>query len=113
MIDNIERDIQTKLHIQMVIHMDPIDLEDEETNRMRTYLKEMIPTIDPELSIHDFRMVKGSTHTNLIFDCLVPHKVKLTNAEILAQIKAKIAELDQTYYVVVTFDRAYTIDIKK
>lgn len=113
LIDNIEREIQEQLHIQMVIHMDPIDLEDEETNEMRTYLKQMIVTIHPDLSIHDFRMVKGTTHTNLIFDCLVPYSVKLSDAQILDQIKQNIAQLDKTYYVVVTFDRAYTSDIRK
>ena len=113
MIDNIEREIQEKLNVQMVIHMDPIDTDDEETNEMRDYVKKMIQTIDSQLSIHDFRMVRGNTHTNLIFDCLVPHKVTLSNNEILEAIKTNIAELDKTYYVVVTFDRAYTSDIKE
>lgn len=113
MIDNIEREIQEKLNVQMVIHMDPIDTDDEETNEMREYVKKMIQTIDSKLSIHDFRMVRGNTHTNLIFDCLVPHKVTLSNNEILEAIKTNIAELEKTYYVVVTFDRAYTSDIKE
>ena len=97
----------------MVIHMDPIDLEDEETNEMRAYVKKMITAIHPDLSIHDFRMVRGNTHTNLIFDCLVPYSVKMNDAAILEQIKEQIAKLDKTYYVVVTFDRAYTSDIRK
>lgn len=113
MIDNIERDIQEHLHIQMVIHMDPIDLHDEETNHMREYMKKLIVTIDSDLSIHDFRMVRGNTHTNLIFDCLVPYSVKLSNMQILEQIKNNVAALDKTYYVVVTFDRAYTTNIIK
>lgn len=113
MIDNIERSIQEALHIQMVIHMDPIDVEDEATNHMRDYVKKMIVGIHPNLSIHDFRMVPGNTHTNLIFDCLVPHRVGLSNTQILEQIKEQVAKLPKTYYVVVTFDRAYTTDIKK
>lgn len=113
MIDNIEREIQEKLGIQMVIHMDPIDTDDEETNEMREYLKKMIVTIHPDLSIHDFRMVRGTTHTNLIFDCLIPHHVPLTNHEILTMIKERISHLEKTYYVVVTFDRAYTSDIQE
>lgn len=112
MIDNIERDIQNALHIQMVIHMDPIDVEDEKTNEMREFIKKMIVTIHPDLSIHDFRMVSGSTHTNLIFDCLVPYTVPLNNNDILAQIKKNVSLLDKQYYVVVTFDRAYVTDIK-
>lgn len=113
MIDNIEREIYGKLHIQMVIHMDPIDIHDEETNEMRAYVNEMIVKVHPELSIHDFRMVRGNTHTNLIFDCLVPYSVKLSNTQILKQIKEQVAALEKTYYVVVTFDRAYTTDIKQ
>ena len=113
MIDNIERDIQEKLHMQMVIHMDPIDVNDTETNAMRSYMKQMITEIDANLSIHDFRMVKGTTHTNLIFDCLVPYSVKLRNAQILDEIQTRLQALDKTYYVVVTFDRAYTSDIHK
>ncbi len=113
MIDNIEREIQETLHVQMVIHMDPIDVDDEETNEMRTFMKKAITTIHSDLSIHDFRMVRGNTHTNLIFDCLVPYSVPLTNMQILDRIKEQIAMLDKTYYVVVTFDRAYTCDIKK
>lgn len=113
MIDNIEREIQDRLGVQMVIHMDPIDTDDEETNEMREYVKKMIVTVHPLLSIHDFRMVRGNTHTNLIFDCLVPYQVPLSNAEILEAIKNNVAQLEKTYYVVVTFDRAYTSDIKE
>lgn len=112
MIDNIERAIQAKLHIQMVIHMDPIDMEDETTNAMRNYVKDMVVSIDENLSIHDFRMVSGDTHTNLIFDCVVPYHVQMSNTDILAKINQAIAKLDKTYYVVITFDRAYTTDIE-
>lgn len=111
MIDNIEREILGKLKIQMVIHMDPIDTEDEETNAMRIYIGDMIQTIHPDLSIHDFRMVSGATHTNLIFDCLVPYSVGMSNGELLKEIKARIAKLEKTYYCVVTFDRAYVSDV--
>lgn len=113
MIDNIEREMNQALQIQMVIHMDPIDLLDEETNEMRSEMKMIVQEIHPDLSIHDFRMVKGTTHTNLIFDCLVPYHVRMDNAEILTGIKERLALLNKTYYVVVTFDRAYTSDIKQ
>lgn len=113
MIDNIEREIHEKLQIQMVIHMDPIDVDDEETNTMRETMKKIVTSIDPSLSIHDFRMVKGNTHTNLIFDCLVPYQIKLTTNQIMDQINEQLNTLDQTYYVVVTFDHAFTSEIKK
>lgn len=113
MIDNIEREIHEKLQIQMVIHMDPIDVDDEETNTMRETMKNIVTSIDPSLSIHDFRMVKGNTHTNLIFDCLVPYQIKLTTNQIMDQINEQLNTLDQTYYVVVIFDHAFTSEIKK
>lgn len=110
MIDNIERALQERLQIAMVIHMDPIDVADEETNRLRAFMKTAVITIHPELSIHDFRSVKGETHTNLIFDCLIPYHVPLKNSEILAKLQEQVVNLDQTYYLVVTFDRAFTSD---
>ncbi len=113
MIDNIEREIHEKLQIQMVIHMDPIDVDDEETNTMRETMKNIVTSIDPSLSIHDFRMVNGNTHTNLIFDYLVPYQIKLTTNQIMDQINEQLNTLDQTYYVVVTFDHAFTSEIKK
>lgn len=112
MIDNIEREIHEKLQIQMVIHMDPIDVDDEETNTMRDTVRNIVSAIDPLLSIHDFRMVKGNTHTNLIFDCLVPYQIKLSTAQIMKQINEQLLTLDQTYYAVVTFDHAFTSEIK-
>ncbi len=113
MIDNIEREIQEKLQIQMVIHMDPIDVDDEETNAMREKMMSIVTAIDPSLSIHDFRMVKGNTHTNLIFDCLVPYQFPLSTNEIMNQINEQLLAFNQTYYAVVTFDHAFTSDIKK
>ena len=76
-IDLIEREIKKKFHMDMVIHMDPIVVEDEQVNRLRLQLSEIVRSIDPRFTIHDFRMVEGPTHTNLIFDLVIPHNCKM------------------------------------
>ncbi|MFR9110316.1 MAG: cation diffusion facilitator family transporter [Acutalibacteraceae bacterium] len=76
-IDLIEREIKKKFHMDMVIHMDPIVVEDEQVNRLRLQLSEIARSIDPRFTIHDFRMVEGPTHTNLIFDLVIPHNCKM------------------------------------
>lgn len=108
MIDNIERDFKEQLGIEMVIHMDPIVIDDPLTNELRGFVKRLVTAIDDHLSMHDFRMVQGVTHSNLIFDVVVPFQVKLTNQEILQKIQQQVKETYPSYFVVVTFDRAYT-----
>ena len=113
LIDNIERDIKEELGIEMVIHMDPVDIHDEETNKMRNITNIMLKALDPKLSMHDFRVVPGKSHTNMIFDVVVPFQVNLTNQEILDYLSEQLSFEDHTYYLVVTFDRAYTTQFKE
>lgn len=113
MIDNIEKDFKEDMGIEMVIHMDPINIDDELTNELRTFIKNSVKEIDEALSIHDFRMVTGETHTNLIFDIVVPFQVEYSNQEILDQLKEKLNKKGHKYYLVVTFDRAYTTQFNK
>ena len=72
MIDNIEKEIKEEMGIETVVHMDPIRTDDELTNALREMLRKVLKQIDPVLSFHDFRVVPGTTHTNLIFDVVVP-----------------------------------------
>ncbi len=113
MIDNIEKKFKEDMGIEMVIHMDPINIDDELTNELRTFIKNSVKEIDGALSIHDFRMVTGETHTNLIFDIVVPFQVEYSNQEILDQLKEKLNKKGHKYYLVVTFDRAYTTQFNK
>lgn len=105
MIDLIEKRLNSELGIQSNIHMDPIVTDDEETEAMRALVIEKVKSIDERLEIHDFRFVKGVTHTNLIFDVCAPYELKYSNSCLKDMIGVKIKEYDSTYYTVVVIDR--------
>lgn len=107
MIDDAEREIGQKMHMPICIHMDPIVTDDETTNRVRGELQSFLQNMNPSLSLHDFRMVPGEGHTNLIFDCVLP--AGYTEKETLQQALAAFTHsLDPRYCLVVTFDTDYT-----
>ncbi len=108
-VDNIERDFQKEFHITLVVHMDPINTDDVLTNELKLFTEHIVKRVDADLSIHDFRIVSGDTHTNLIFDITVPHHIKDTNSQLQRKIQDLVNEYNDTYYVVITFDRAYII----
>lgn len=103
-IDDIERDFLTKHNIHLVIHYDPIVTDDEELNHMRELVTAVIQGIDPRLTIHDFRMVRGPGHTNLIFDLAIPFEMKEQKKELSRRINESIQFEDKKYYAVITFD---------
>jgi len=105
-IDNVEREISKKLKVVMCIHMDPIVLDDEEVNKYKKLIGEIIEEYNSEFSFHDFKMVKGPTHTNLIFDLVIPHS-KTNNAKILSDLRAKVKEKDKSIYLVITIEHSY------
>lgn len=108
LIDNIERLIKKELKIEFTAHMDPVELDNPLISRL---YEEIIRTIKPlpgVQSIHDLRIVPGKTHTNIIFDAVLTPECTLKEAELCDLIESKIQEIDPTYYVVITFDRAYT-----
>lgn len=107
LIDNIERDISFDMGIHLVIHLDPIITDNPYVNEMQQLAENVVKSVDENLSIHDFRVVKGSTHNNLIFDVLVPHECKLSLSKIQDRIIQRIEELDSRLYVVLTLDRSY------
>ena len=107
MIDNIERDFARELGINLVIHLDPIITDDEDTNNMRDFVKAEVEKIYPGFNVHDFRMVKGDTHTNLIFDVVAPPSFKESSKDIIANISKKINETDENLFCVITVDRCY------
>ena len=107
LIDNIERDFSTQLDIHMVIHLDPVVVDDELTNELRHTVHEILKEIDPLLTMHDFRFVSGATHSNLIFDVVVPNSYKLSDDELRETIDRKVKELNPTYFTVITLDRNY------
>lgn len=105
-IDNIERDLNQTFQCETVIHMDPISLNDKEANRMYDFLKALVAELDPVLSIHDFRMVAGPTHTNLIFDVVVPHKYHLSDEEVREKINQLVKEKNTSYETVMNIDHS-------
>ncbi len=107
MIDNIEQKVKKKFDVELVIHMDPIDTKDEETNMLRKKVGEIVASIGNGLSYHDFRMVKGYTHSNLIFDIVVPFDCKYDEKEIKAMIRKEIKKIDEKYEIVINFDKDY------
>ena len=106
-IDAVEQEIKNKYHILTVIHMDPISL-DESTVQLRQQIAALVREIDPELSIHDFRITAGPKRTNLIFDVVAPYRCPLSDSELRAAIDRKAKELSPTYFTVVEIDHAYT-----
>lgn len=108
LIDNIEKDFSTDCHIHLVIHLDPVVTDDEETNCMKRVVGDILQKIDPTLTMHDFRMVKGNTHSNLIFDVVVPPRYQMTDAELRKQIEEKVKAYREDYFTVITVDRSYT-----
>ena len=104
-IDNLERSLGEKLHCKAVIHMDPIRNKDEETMKYRAEMEAYLATLSDKLSLHDFRIVKGPTHTNLIFDVLSPYDCPIPDEELLASIKSYIASMEGKFYGVITLDK--------
>lgn len=104
-IDLIERDFAQTTNVELVIHLDPIAVNDPETKVFRKRVDEMVKAIDPTFNIHDFRMVKGVTHTNLIFDVAVPFESKLTLVQVKEMVENQVRSWDDgDFYAVVTVE---------
>ena len=107
LIDRIERELKEKLHCETVIHMDPIDVGNVKTVEMKEEMVKLVKAIDERLTIHDFRMVTGTTHHNMIFDVVIPADFKLSKEELKDIIKKKVWEKWPDHYVVIDVDTAY------
>ncbi|MGN0367526.1 MAG: cation diffusion facilitator family transporter [Wujia sp.] len=106
-IDELERNIYEELHIRMTIHMDPLDLHDERSNACKELVTKLLKKMDENLSLHDFRMIAGPTHTNLIFDVVIPYDCALTQDEIRKKLAEELSKEEVQYYAVITFDKSY------
>ena len=107
LIDNIERKLREKLHCDAVIHMDPIAVHDETVSEVRESVLKIVKDIDSNLSIHDFRIVKGPSHTNLIFDVVNPFEIKNDEKAIKEKISSQIKNINENYYAVINVDNSY------
>ncbi len=106
-IDLIEKDIKERLGLDISIHMDPVLVGDEMTDRLKETTAEILKSISEDLSFHDFRIVTGPTHTNLIFDVVVPYDCKLTEYEIKDSFDNALNKKTTDCFTVITFDRSY------
>ena len=106
-IDLAEQALKKHFQCDAVIHMDPIVTNDETVLHMRAKMAQLVQIIDPRITIHDFRMVTGPTHTNLIFDAACPFDLHMTDGEVKRQIEQTVDLLDGNYMAVVTVDRIY------
>lgn len=106
-IDNIEKDFLKEWGIHMVIHLDPVVTNDERTNQLKAVVQKLIEGISPKISIHDFRVVWGVSHSNLIFDVVVPFGLEWSDDEIANLISNRIHEIDSKYNAVITIDHSY------
>ena len=106
-IDRIERDLKSKFGCEAVIHMDPIVTDDALTKSLRKTVTEIVKEIDESITIHDFRVVPGPTHTNIIFDVVVPHKFYMTNSAVTTAISEKLRQRNPSYEAVITVDQSY------
>lgn len=106
-IDLIEKQLAEHFNCQAVIHMDPLVTNDEAINREKKFVENTVKSIHEGLSIHDFRMVTGPTHTNLIFDLVVPYDFKISDNDILDTVKKLISEHNENYYVVASIEKGF------
>ena len=107
MIDLIEHNLRDSLHCSAVIHMDPVSVGDEETNSLKQEVKNYLLEIDKSLTMHDFRIVKGPTHTNVIFDVVVPYHFPMTDEQLTKEVSRRIREVHPNYFAVIEVDKQY------
>ena len=107
-IDHIEREIRETFGIEATVHMDPIATQDEQVNQLRTRVAQLAQAVEPGMTIHDFRVVRGPTHTNVIFDAVVPIGSRAGDEELRERLTRAVKALDPAFETVIQLDRAYT-----
>lgn len=106
-IDNIERDIMQEFGIMLSIHYDPIEVNNERVTELKTIAETAVKRINADLTIHDFRVVDGPSHTNLIFDVVVPRKFPLSNDDLMAEISSEISKNGTNFFAVMNIEHAF------
>ena len=111
-IDNIEQDVLRDLNLHLVIHLDPIETQNEETVKLYNEVNDLVRKLYPELRIHDFRVVRGITHTNVVFDIAVPFDMEERDQDICKEIDKNIKQIDPTYKTVINVDRTSKVNME-
>ena len=104
-IDNIERRLWEELHIRASVHLDPIVVGDPVVDELRELTCRLAATLHEGITVHDFRFVRGTTHSNLIFDLAVPFECALTDQELSSQMESRLREHNDQFRTVITVDR--------
>lgn len=103
-IDEMEREVRKTLGVELVIHYDPIVTDDEELSRIHTQVAEILQKVDPKLTVHDFRMVRGNRHTNVIFDLVLPFSMEDRKQELRELVERELQTDGKEYHAIITFD---------
>lgn len=106
-IDQMEQDLFEKFNCITTIHMDPIVVDNKEINDMKDFTEKIVKELNPEFSIHDFRMTDGGKRVNLIFDLVVPRDKEYDKEEIIKNLQQKIHEKDNKYFAVIKIETSY------
>ena len=107
LMDNIENDFKKELNINLTIHMDPLELENEYVSDLHRKVKYILKDFDEDISFHDFRVVKGDTHTNIIFDVVVPFEKTYNQKELINVLQDNFKDMDKKYYFVLNIERPF------
>lgn len=107
LIDSIEKEVGEELGLMLTIHMDPISNDCEKTVSVREKVQKLASAIETGVTIHDFRMVEGPTHTNLIFDAVLPYESRMKENELKEKLAKAVSAIDETWYTVITVDREF------
>ena len=105
LIDGVEQELNHKYHCNCVIHMDPVITDDPEINELRHKVTDIVYRLDEQLTLHDFRIIRGPTHTNVIFDVVVPFHFKMTDAQLRSWLDKRIKQIDPSYFCVINIDK--------
>lgn len=106
-IDNIENDIKKEMGIDLTIHYDPLVVNNERVEELRQMTEKIVKGISPDLSIHDFRVIDGPMHTNLIFDVVIPYVFSQSANDVISEITLKISEVNSSYFTVIKAEHSF------
>ncbi len=106
-VDCAERELKEKFHVSACIHMDPVDVADPRTKELKRVAQKILKEVDERLSLHDFRVVPGDTHTNLIFDMVVPFELEEQRSALILEVQRRIHAVDGHLFAVITAEHSY------
>lgn len=107
LIDNIESEISNKYNILLTIHMDPIVTDSPKVNELKEFTKDLLSKYEGKITFHDFRIVKGPTHTNVLFDIVVPYDLEVEDKDIINYLRSEYEKRQSKYFIIVKVDREY------